>query len=182
MNISLEKLSPRAEPDLVNVVVDTPKGSRNKYKYDGKTRCFRLSRILPAGASFPYDFGSIPRTLAEDGDPLDVLVISDVPSFSGCVLTTKLIGTIAGEQTEKGKSMRNDRLLAVPVTSVNPILFADINGLPPAWVTEIEHFFISYNSVQGREFRVIEHGGPEEAEAALATAERRHKRQNKSKL
>jgi inorganic pyrophosphatase len=61
-------------------------------------------------------------------------------------------------------------------------LFADINDLPPAWVTEIEHFFISYNSVQGREFRVIEHGGPEEAEAALATAERRHKRQNKSKL
>jgi inorganic pyrophosphatase len=173
-----ENLPSRTDDDLVNVIVDTPKGSRNKYKYDEKTHCFRLSRILPAGASFPHDFGYIPKTLAEDGDPLDVLVISEVPSFSGCNLTVKLIGTISGTQTEKGKSMRNDRLLAVPVTSANPISFEHIDGLPPGWVTEMEHFFVSYNRVQGREFRIIARGGPKEAEDALTAAEQRYRRKN----
>jgi inorganic pyrophosphatase len=181
MSIDLENLPSRTDDDFVNVVIDTPKGSRNKYKYDEKIHCFRLSRILPAGASFPYDFGYIPKTLAEDGDPLDVLVISEVPSFSGCIQTAKLIGTIEGEQTEKGKSMRNDRLLAVPVTSVNPISFEHIDDLPSGWITEIEHFFVSYNSVQGREFRIIAHGGPEEADRALASAELRQKDENKGK-
>lgn len=181
MNTGLEDLPSRTDDDFVNVIVDTPKGSRNKYKHDEKTHCFRLSRILPGGASFPHDFGYVPRTLAEDGDPLDVLVISEVPSFSGCNLTVKLIGTISGVQSEKGKSMRNDRLLAVPVTSVNPMLFEHIDDLPPGWVTEMEHFFVSYNSVQGREFRIIAHGGPKEAEEALATAERRYQRQKEGK-
>lgn len=177
MNIDLENLPARAGDNLVNVIVDTPKGSRNKYKYDEKIHCFRLSRILPAGASFPHDFGYIPRTLAEDGDPLDVMVISEVPSFSGCNVTVKLIGTISGVQTEKGKSTRNDRLLGVPVTSVNPISFEHLDDLPPGWITEVEHFFVSYNSVQGREFRTIGHGGPKEADEALGSAERRYERQ-----
>jgi inorganic pyrophosphatase len=86
--------------------------------------------ILPAGAFFPYDFGSIPMTYAEDGDALDVLVISEVPSFAGCLITGKLIGAISGEQTEKEKTMRNDRLLAVPITPVNPALFAHIDDFP----------------------------------------------------
>jgi inorganic pyrophosphatase len=181
MNIGLENLPPRADDNLVNVIVDTPKGSRNKYKYDEKTHCFRLSRILPAGASFPYDFGYIPQTLAEDGDPLDVMLISEVPSFAGCSFTVKLIGTISGIQTEKGKSMRNDRLLGVPVTSVNPIPFEHIDDLPPGWITEVEHFFVSYNSVQGREFETIAHGGPKEADEALARAEQRYKLQKEDK-
>ena len=83
MSGPLDRLDSRAESGLVNIIIDTPKGSRNKFKYDEKTQCFRLSRILPAGASFPYDFGSIPMTCAEDGDALDVLVISEVPSFAG---------------------------------------------------------------------------------------------------
>ena len=140
---------------------------------------FRLSRILPAGASFPYDFGSIPMTRAEDGDALDVLVISEVPSFPGCLITGKLIGTISGEQTEKEKTIRNDRLLAVPVTPVNPALFAHIDDLPDAWLKEIEHFFVSYNKAEGREYKPIKHSGPEEAEAALTAAKRRYTRRQK---
>lgn len=175
----LDRLSPTAESGLVNIIIDTPKGSRNKFKYDEKTQCFRLSRILPAGACFPYDFGSIPMTLAEDGDALDVLVISDTPSFTGCLITGKLIGTISGKQTEKKKTIRNDRLLAVPVTPVNPALFEHMDDLPDAWVTEIEHFFVSYNQVQGREYKPIKHGGPEEAEEALTAAKRRYTRRQK---
>ena len=113
-------------------------------------------------------------TLAEDGDALDVLVISDAPSFPGCLITGKLIGTISGEQTEKKKTIRNDRLLAVPVTHVNPVLFSHIDDLPDAWVTEIEHFFISYNKAEGREYKPIKHGGPEDAEAALNAAIRHY--------
>jgi inorganic pyrophosphatase len=177
MSPPFDKLTPRTEPGLVNIIVDTPKGSRSKFKYDEEIACFRLSRILPAGASFPFDFGSIPMTLAEDGDALDVLVISDAPSFPGCVVTGKLIGTISGEQTEKKKTIRNDRLLAVPITSANPALFRHIDDLPDAWVTEIEHFFISYNRIQGREYKPIKRGGPKEAEEALLTAERCYRRE-----
>ncbi len=169
-----DRLGSQAESGLVNIIVDTPKGSRNKFKYDEKTRCLRLSRILPAGASFPYDFGSIPGTCAEDGDALDVLVISEVPSFPGCLITGKLIGTISGEQTEKEKTIRNDRLLAVPVTPANPALFAHIDDLPDAWLREIEHFFVSYNQAQGRQYKPIRRGGPEEAEAALTAAKQRY--------
>ena len=160
MSGPLDRLDSRAESGLVNIIIDTPKGSRNKFKYDEKTQCFRLSRILPAGASFPYDFGSIPMTYAEDGDALDVLVISEVPSFAGCLITGKLIGTISGEQTEKEKTIRNDRLLAVPITPVNPALFAHIDDLPDAWLKEIEHFFVSYNAVKGKQFKPLGRFGP----------------------
>ena len=175
----LDAVKPRADAGLVNIIIDTPKGSRNKFKYDEETRIIKLSRILPAGFSFPYDFGSIPMTLAEDGDALDVLVISDTPSFPGCLITGKLIGTISGTQTEKKKTIRNDRLLAVPVTDVNPALFAHIEDLPDSWVTEIEHFFISYNKAEGREYKPIKNGGPEDAEAALNAAIQHYKRGQK---
>ena len=105
--------------DLINVVVDTPRGSRNKYKYDEKLGVFRLSRVLPAGMAFPYDFGSIPRTRADDGDALDILVLVDAPTFPGCLLNVQLLGVLRAKQREKGKTVRNDRLIAVAQTPVN---------------------------------------------------------------
>jgi len=179
MTTPFDNVLPRAESGLINMIIDTPKGSRNKFKYDEEAACFRLSRILPAGALFPFDFGSIPQTLAEDGDALDVLLLSEASSFPGCLVTGKLIGIISGEQTEKGKTIRNDRLLAVPVTPANPALFSDIGDLPDAWLTEIEHFFISYNRIQGREYTPINRGGTKEADEALSKAERRYKREEK---
>ena len=97
---------------LVRVVIDTPAGSRNKYKFDPELGLFKISRILPVGMSFPFDFGSIPRTEAEDGDALDVLVLSEAPLFVGCLVHVHLIGVIRTTQTERGKSIRNDRLVA----------------------------------------------------------------------
>ena len=169
-------LPARSGVGLVNVIIDTPKGSRNKFKFDEKAGCFRLSRILPVGASFPYDFGSIPGTLAEDGDPLDVLVIAEEASFAGCLLSVRLIGAVRAEQTEQGRTIRNDRLLGVPVTSVNPAELTHIADLSSTRVAEIEHFFVSYNQAHSRHFRPTGHGGPEEAQMMLGAAEQRFKK------
>jgi len=165
-----ETLPARAGNGLVNVIIDTPRGSRNKFKFDERALCFRLSRILPLGACFPYDFGAIPRTRADDGDPLDIMVIGEQGSFAGCLMNARIIGAIRAEQTERGRTIRNDRLLAVPVTSVNAAELSHIDELPAARVAEIEHFFVSYNQAHGRQFRPTGHAGPDEAERVLAAA------------
>src|SRR5262245_39465179 len=109
-----------ADSGRVNVVVDTPKGCRNKYKFDEDHGQWRLSKVLPQGASFPFDFGFVPSTEADDGDPIDVLLIADEPTFVGCIVPSRLIGVLEAEQTEKGKTIRNDRLVAVVETPYNP--------------------------------------------------------------
>jgi inorganic pyrophosphatase len=88
------------DDDLVKVIVETPKDSNNKYAFDPEERIFTLKKVLPAGMSFPYDFGFVPRTEAEDGDPLDVLIFMDQPAYPGVLLKCRLIGLRAGEQTE----------------------------------------------------------------------------------
>src|SRR6478609_592733 len=89
-----------AETGDLNMIIDTPKGSRNKFKYDEQHGLFKLSGVLPAGAVFPYDFGYVPATLGDDGDPIDVLVLMDEPAFVGCLVAARLIGVIEAEQTE----------------------------------------------------------------------------------
>ena len=150
---ALHELPPRgAGTQQIAVVVDTPRGSRNKYKYDEKLGLFRLSRVLPNGMSFPHDFGSIPRTRAADGDALDVLILTEAPTFVGCLLTVQLLGVLCANQKEKGKSIRNDRLIAVAETPVNHPAIQDLRELDRNRIHEIEQFFISYNRAQGREF------------------------------
>src|SRR5437588_10077329 len=90
----------------VRVVVETPKGSRNKYAFDLEQKVFALRKVLPAGMAFPYDFGFVPSTRAEDGDPVDVLVLMDEPAFEGCVVACRPIGVIEGEQKEGEKTTR----------------------------------------------------------------------------
>ena len=151
-----ERLSPReAATGLINVVIDTPRGSANKYKFDEQSGIFRISRVLPTGMHFPYDFGSIPGTCAEDGDPLDVLVLLESPSFAGCLVTTRLIGGLKVEQFEKRRRVRNDRLIAVPETPVNKPEIRSLRQLGRSRLREIEAFFVSYNRVQGRELRIV---------------------------
>src|SRR3954462_15964187 len=103
-----ESLSAKTANGLVNVIIDTPKGSRNKFKFDEQVHCFGLSRILPLGACFRYASGGIPGTAAEDGDPLDVLVIAQEGTFDGCLVTDQHIGGERAEQKERGKTIRND--------------------------------------------------------------------------
>ena len=154
----------------VHVVIDTPTGSRNKYKYDERYQVLRLSRILPRGAAFPYDFGSIPGTSAEDGDALDVLVLQLPPSFPGCLVTVRLIGVLRAEQREGGKRIRNDRLIGVADTAVNPARLEELSALDEWELRAIEHFLRSYNSFQGREFEIKSRGDSREAARILDSA------------
>ena len=156
----------------INVVIDTPKGSRNKYKYDEVLGLFRLSRVLPVGAQFPYDFGSIPRTCADDGDALDVLVLMEEPTFVGCLVTVRLVGVLRARQRKGSKMIRNDRLIAVAETSVNRPKIHSLDDVGGEELKQIEHFFASYNRAQRRVFVPAGRAGPQAAEVLLAAAVR----------
>jgi inorganic pyrophosphatase len=155
------------ESDDLNVVVETPRGSRNKFAYDPDVGVFLLKGVLPTGASFPFDFGFVPSTLGEDGDPLDVLVLMDEPAFCGCLVRCRLIGVIEGEQTEQGETTRNDRLIAVFSNSRNHAGLDQLDDLSPNLVKELEHFFVSYNQAKGKIFKPVGRHGPRKARALV---------------
>lgn len=92
-----------AKTEDLRIVIETPKGSRNKYSYDPECDCLQLSTVLPEGMVFPYDFGFIPSTLGDDGDPLDILILMEAPVVPGCVVTVRLIGAIEAEQKRAGR-------------------------------------------------------------------------------
>jgi inorganic pyrophosphatase len=147
----------------LNVIAETPKGSRNKFKYDEEQSLFKLGGVLPIGSSFPFDFGFIPSTLGEDGDPLDALILMDEPAFPGCIIASRLIGVIEAEQTQEGKTERNDRLIAVASTSRIHQSIEALSDVDSHLLDEIEHFFISYNEVKGKEFKPLARAGPKRA-------------------
>jgi inorganic pyrophosphatase len=148
---------------IVQVVIETPKDSRNKYAFNPEQKVFELKKVLPAGMTFPYDFGFIPRTKAEDGDPVDVLVLMDEPAFPGCVLKCRLVGIIEGEQGKDKDKERNDRIVAVEKENHS---FADIkriDDLGKQFLRELEEFFINYHELSGKQYRVIDVRGPKKA-------------------
>jgi len=155
----------------VHVVVETPKGGRNKVAFDPELGVFKLKGVLPEGHSFPYDFGFVPSTKAEDGDPLDVLLILDAPTFSGCVVEARLIGALEIDQQEPdGRTVRNDRLLAVAADSREHRSIQSLDDLSSDMLHEIEHFFISYNQVKGQSLTVRRRVGPTRAHTLLEAA------------
>jgi len=164
---SFESIPPFDPKEKIwRVVIETPKGGHNKYKFDPDLGLFIMNGVLPEGMSFPYDFGFLPSTRGDDGDPLDVLLFMDEAAFTGCLIPSRLIGVIEAEQTEKGgKPQRNDRLVAVPVKSR---VYSDCNSLKDLnknRIHEIEEFFVSYNRVHGKQFKVIDIHGPAKAES-----------------
>jgi inorganic pyrophosphatase len=173
MHESLLDLPTRAGPGLLHVVVDTPRGSGNKYKFDEKRGCYVLGRILPKGLVFPYDFGSIPGTAAEDGDPLDLVVLAELGTFVGCVVTVRLVGVIEAEQAEKRETIRNDRLLGVIVTPVNQSVIRRLGDVPARELAELEQFFADYNRAHGRKWRPLARRGATAAERLVRASERR---------
>jgi inorganic pyrophosphatase len=150
-----------ADSDELNVIIETPKGSRNKFNYDAERGLFKLGGVLPAGAVFPFDFGFVPSTRGDDGDPLDVLVLMDEPAFTGCLVTARPIGVIEAEQTERdGKTTRNDRLIAVAAEAHNHHDVRSLGKLNENLIDEIEYFFISYNNIKGKRFKPLGRFGP----------------------
>jgi inorganic pyrophosphatase len=168
------------ETGELRVVVETPKASRNKYDYDPDCDCLELAAVLPEGMSFPYDFGFVPSTLGEDGDPLDVLVLLDAPVAPGCVVRARPIGAIRAKQKrdKKGKWLQNDRLLAV---ATHAQIYGDVHTLGDLrsnLLNEIKAFFIEYNQLRGRQFKVEGDSGPGGAkrliEAGMKAFKKKH--------
>jgi inorganic pyrophosphatase len=152
------------------VIVETPKGCRNKFDYEPDLEAFSLGGLLPEGLSFPFDFGFVPSTLAEDGDPLDVMILMDEPAHVGCVLSVRLIGVIEAEQTQNGKTTENDRLIAVAVHSYSHENIQSIGELNKSLLDQVEEFFISYNKSRGKKFKVTAVHGPSRAVKRLQQA------------
>ena len=149
----------------LNVVIDAPKGCRNKYAFDFKVGGYLLKTVMPKGMLFPFDFGSIPGTRAADGDPLDVLVLMDEPAFCGCLVRCRLLGVIEATQkeTKGGKAERNDRLIAVAAESHTHSTIKSLADLDGTLLKEIEEFFVSYNRTRRKEFKPLGRHGPKRA-------------------
>jgi inorganic pyrophosphatase len=146
---AIDQIKPFADDEgAIHIIIDTPRGSRNKFKWDKKLGVLKLSHILTAGAVFPFDFGFVPGTRGADGDALDVLVLTDEPLVSLCLVRARLIGVIEAEQTEDGKTFRNDRMLAVTASSRLYAKVRELDDLPPTLVEQLEQFFISYNKMR----------------------------------
>jgi inorganic pyrophosphatase len=164
---------------LTHVIIDTAKGSRNKVKFDEALGCFRLSRILPVGMAFPFNFGFIPSTRADDGDALDVVVLMDEPLPTATLVTVRLIGVLLAVQSQAGHAERNDRLIAVAQTPVNTPVERSLADVDKNVLAELTHFFVSYNSAQGRTFRVMGRQGPSAAAAQLRKGMRKYEKEKR---
>jgi len=140
----------------ITAIIESPKGSMQKYDYIPEEQRFRLTKILPAGMTFPFDFGFIPDTKGEDGDPLDVIVISELSNFPGCLVDIRLIGALQAEQTERdGSTVRNGRFIGIPIVSQVFPNINELSELPDNILNQIEHFFKNYNEQAGKVFKVV---------------------------
>jgi inorganic pyrophosphatase len=132
-------------PSVVNMIVEIPKGARNKFELDKESGLIKLDRYLYSSSVYPGDYGFIPQTLAEDGDPLDILVMVNEPTFSGCLIEARVVGLF--KMIDKG--VNDFKVLGVP--NADP-LFAHLRKLedvPPHFLREVEHFFGTYKQLEG---------------------------------
>ena len=148
---------------VLDIIIETPRGHAEKFNFDPSSGRFKLKKMLPAGMVFPYDFGFIPGTRGQDGDPLDALIFSEIKSFPGCVLECRLLGALICEQKQNSKTIRNDRFLFVPIHSQQFSGVRTIADINPTILKEVEAFFIQYNRLEGKEFTVLKHLKDKEA-------------------
>jgi inorganic pyrophosphatase len=167
------KLKTNAKNDLLQVIIETPAGSRNKFAFDEEQGVFALRKVLPAGMVFPHDFGFLPQTLAPDGDPIDVLVLMDEPAYPGCLVASRLIGVIQGEQVDGKTKARNDRLLAVADANRMYANIRHIEDFPPKWLNELELFFVNYHNLEGRKYKLLGCKGAAAARTLIKQAQKK---------
>src|ERR1700735_3924634 len=149
------RLEPVLKKGLLQVIVETPKGSRNKFSFDPEQEIFSLKSVLPAGMVFPYDFGFLPRTIAGDADPIDVLLLMDEPAFPGVLVPSRLIGVIEGEQIDGKKKIRNDRLVAIAEANHMYANVRKITYRPKQSPHELEDFFVNYHRLEGKVYKLL---------------------------
>jgi inorganic pyrophosphatase len=167
------RLKPIDKKDgLLQVIVETPAGSRNKFAFDPEQEVFALKKVLPAGMDFPYDFGFLPQTKAPDGDPIDVLLLMDEPAYPGCAVKARLIGVIEGEQLDGKKKVRNDRLLAVSEMTHRYANIRRFKDLPSRWLKELQDFFVNYHNLEGKKYRLLGCKGEEVAMRLIKDAKK----------
>jgi len=173
---SLEALPTRDATGDCLAVIEASQGSRNKLKYKAEWRAFELSGVLPLGLLFPYDFGFLPSTLGDDGDPLDVLVLADSALAHGTVAACRIAGVIEAEQQDRGeaRAKRNDRIIGVAVKSHRYRECRTLDDIATNVLEEIERFFAFYNEQKGGRFSVLARRGPEAALALIDAGARRY--------
>lgn len=157
---------------ILQVIIETPKGSRNKFSFDEKQKIFVLKKVLPAGMVFPHDFGFLPQTLAPDGDPIDVLLLMDEPAFPGIAVRSRLIGIIEGEQLEGKKRIRNDRLVAIAEANHMYANIRKIKDLPALFLRELQDFFVNFHRLEGKTYKLL---GVKDTATALRMIEKARK-------
>ncbi|WP_088336536.1 MULTISPECIES: inorganic diphosphatase [unclassified Methanopyrus] len=153
-------------PDVVYAVIEIPRGSRNKYEYDEERGYFKLDRVLYSPFHYPLDYGFIPRTLYDDGDPLDILVIMQDPTFPGCVIEARPIGLMK----MLDDSDQDDKVLAVPTEDPRFKDVKDLDDVPKHLLDEIAHMFSEYKRLEGKETEVLGWEGADAAKEAIVHA------------
>ncbi len=153
-------------PAVVNAIIEIPTNTRNKYELDKDHGIFRLDRVLASAVHYPGDYGFIPRTLGDDGDPLDVLVITTIPVFTGCLVECRPIGLF--HLIDRGKA--DEKILAVPVSDPYSEGINELDDIPQHTLKEIEHFFQVYKDLEGVTTRTRGFEGAEEARELIKEA------------
>jgi inorganic pyrophosphatase len=177
--VDLQKLPVRDKKGDVHVVVETPRGSAAKLEFDPVLQLFTLSKALILGLTYPYDWGFIPSTTGEDGDPIDVLVLHDAATTPGLILKCKIIGVLEVVQTEGGKhAIRNDRIIAVPRHSHREQAEKDARDLSKQVRSEIEKFFAATDELEKKELKFLGWKGPKTGNRLVEKAAKQFKKDN----
>ena len=180
MEKTLYEFEPFSQDGEINVVVETTRDSGSKFKYEPELGQVVLERSLPKGLEFPFDFGFVPSTLGDDGDPLDALVLLDSAVFPGCMVKARLIGVIEATQKKGKERLRNDRLVAVQANSVTWNDVRELDELPRGLIEQFGHFFRSYHEVQGTPFKVIAQRGARHAKKLVEQGIKRFRKSKKA--
>jgi inorganic pyrophosphatase len=162
--VKLYDIDPGADsPEVVRAIIEIPKNSANKYEYDGDLDVFRLDRALYSPMHYPGDYGFIPGTLAEDGDPLDIIIIVDQPSFTGCLMEARPVGLLHMVDQKEN----DQKILAVPNRNPRFDSIHTIDQVFPHIRTEIEYFFSIYKELQGVKTQMKGWSGPRDARRVI---------------
>ena len=168
----LTKLPLWTSGGCVHVVVETPRLALVKLAYDPDLECFVMSKALMLGLAYPYDWGFLPSTLGEDGDPLDALIMHDAETSPGLVLRSRIAGALKVLQTREGKSERNDRFIAVPDHDHRARNLHDVRDLPKATRSELKEFFTATDVTEDKELKFLGWAGPKEAMKLIKAGEK----------